>query len=231
MMFPFYFDPTFLILLPAIFLAVYAQGKVRKIFEQYLKEENTSGLTGAEIAGRLLEAYGLSEVNVKESKLGSDFYDPRDKTVNLSSIIYGSATITSIGVTAHEIGHALQHAEGYTFFFLRNALVPVTKFGSVLAFPLLLLGIILGLPQLAQIGILAFAAIVIFQLITLPLEFNASKRAVTILEANGLIKPYEFKAVDSVLKAAALTYVAAALMAVSNLLRLFFLAGMGNNRK
>lgn len=230
-MFPFYFDPTFLILLPAIFLAVYAQGKVRKIFEQYLKEENTSGLTGAEIAGRLLEAYGLSEVNVKESKLGSDFYDPRDKTVNLSSIIYGSATITSIGVTAHEIGHALQHAEGYTFFFLRNALVPVTKFGSVLAFPLLLLGIILGLPQLAQIGILAFAAIVIFQLITLPLEFNASKRAVTILEANGLIKPYEFKAVDSVLKAAALTYVAAALMAVSNLLRLFFLAGMGNNRK
>ncbi|NLI93324.1 MAG: zinc metallopeptidase [Peptococcaceae bacterium] len=230
-MFPFYFDPTFLILLPAILLAFYAQGKVKRVFEQYIKEQNTSGLTGMEIAERLLTIYGLDDVKVKENQHGSDYYNPKDKTVNLSSVVYRASTITSIGVTAHEIGHALQHDEGYIFLNLRNALVPVTKFGSMLAFPLLFLGILLSLPQLVQIGILAFTAIVVFQLITLPVEFNASKRAVMILETNGLIKPYEFKAVDSVLKAAALTYVAAALMAISNLFRFFLLAGMGNNRK
>lgn len=227
-MLPLFFDPTFLILLPAIILAFYSQNKVKNIFEKYVQESNTSGLTGYEVAERLLKAKGMDDVRVEIAPQGmGDHYNPLDKVVCLSSVVYNTASITSMGVAAHEIGHAYQHSEGYFPLNLRNAIIPLTRFGSVMAFPLLLFGIILSIPALIKFGIFAFLAVVIFQLITLPVEYNASQRALIMLETHGIIKPYEFKAVDSVLNAAALTYVAAAIMAVSNLARLLILSGLG----
>lgn len=226
-MFPLFFDPTFLILIPAMLLAFYAQSKVKTVFEQYAAEQNTAGLTGAQAAEKLLTVNGLDDVRVEKTQEGmGDHYDPREKVVRLSPAVYSTTTITSLGVAAHEVGHAIQHGEGYVPLNLRNALVPVTRFGSMLAFPLLILGLFTSLPSLVKLGILAFSAVVIFQVVTLPVEFNASRRALTLLEAQGMVRPYEFKAIDSVLNAAAMTYVAAAFMAVSNLARLLILSGL-----
>lgn len=230
-MFPFFYDPTFLILVPAIILAFYAQGKVKNVFEKYSRESNMAGVTGREVAEKLLYVNGLDDVRVEIAQEGmGDHYNPLEKVVRLSPVVYNSASLTSVGVAAHEIGHAVQHNEGYLPLNLRNALAPVTRFGSALAFPLLLLGMFMSAPTLIKFGILAFTAVVVFQIITLPVEFNASRRAITMLETNGLIKPFEFKAIDSVLNAAAFTYVAAALVAVSNLVRLLILSGLGRSR-
>ena len=226
-MFPLFFDPTFLILIPAMLLAFYAQGKVKNVFEQYSAEQNTTRLTGAQAAEKLLSINGLEDVRVEVTQEGmGDHYDPREKVVRLSPSVYNTTSITSLGVAAHEVGHAIQHGEGYVPLNLRNALVPVTRFGSTLAFPLLILGMFTSLPSLVKLGILAFSVVVIFQIVTLPVEFNASRRALTLLESQGMVRPYEFKAIDSVLNAAALTYVAAAFMAVSNLARLLILSGL-----
>lgn len=226
-MFPLFFDPTFLILIPAILLAFYAQGKVKTVFEQYSAEQNKIGLTGAQAAEKLLSINGLEDVRVELTQEGmGDHYDPREKVLRLSPSVYNTSSITSLGVAAHEVGHAIQHGEGYVPLNLRNALVPVTRFSSTLAFPLLILGFFTSLPSLVKLGILAFLAVVIFQVVTLPVEFNASRRALTLLESQGMVRPYEFKAIDSVLNAAALTYVAAAFMAVSNLARLLILSGL-----
>lgn len=226
-MFPFFFDPTFLILIPAMLLAFYAQSKVKTTFEQYSAELNTAQLTGAQGAEKLLRANGLEDVRVEKAQEGmGDHYDPREKVVRLSPAVYNATSITSLGVAAHEVGHAIQHGEGYIPLNLRNALVPVTRIGTTVAFPLLLLGLFTSLSPLIKLGIIAFVAVVIFQVVTLPVEYNASRRALTLLESQSMIKPYEFKAIDSVLNAAALTYVAAAFMAVSNLTRLLLLSGL-----
>lgn len=226
-MFPLFFDPTFLILIPAMLLAFYAQSKVKSVFEQYSAEQNTAGLTGAQAAEKLLNVSGLEDVRVEITQEGmGDHYDPREKVVRLSPAVYSTISITCLGVAAHEVGHAIQHSEGYVPLNLRNALVPVTRFGSTLAFPLLILGLFTSATSLIKLGILAFLAVVIFQVVTLPVECNASRRALTLLESQGMVRPYEFKAIDSVLNAAALTYVAAAIMAISNLARLLILSGL-----
>jgi len=224
-MFPVFTDWTFLILIPAMLLAFYAQGKVETVFKQYSHELNTAGLTGAQVAEKLLNLNGLYDIRVEETKerMG-DHYDPRKKIVRLSPTVYRSASLTSLGVAAHEVGHAIQQAERYMPLSLRNSLAPVTGFSSTLAFPLLILGLLTSLPVLVKIGILVFLVIVLFQIITLPVEYNASRRALTLLEANRMVKPYEFKAIDSVLNAASLTYAAATLMAVSNFASLLMLS-------
>lgn len=220
-MFPVFTDWTFLILIPAMLLAFYAQGKVKAVFEQYSREPNTAGLSGVQAAEKLISVYGLNDVRVEKTQEGmGNHYDPRKKVVRLSPAVYNSTSVTSLGVAAHEVGHAVQHVEGYAPLNLRNTLAPVTGLSSTLAFPLLLLGLLTSLPSLVKIGISVFLVVVIFQVITLPVEYDASRRALTLLEAHGMVKPYEFKAINSVLNAAALTYVAAALMAVSNLIML-----------
>lgn len=225
-MFPFFWDSTFLILIPAIILAFYAQNRVRNIFEKHAKEKNSLGMTGFEAAQQLLLTEGIEHVKVEltKSPMG-DHYDPKDKVVRLSPLVFNTASVTSLGVAAHEVGHAVQHARGYIPLNLRNSLIPVVQFGSSLAFPLLFLGLIMAIPSLIKLGIFAFIAVVIFQLITLPVEYNASQRALGLLESNNLVTPLELRSLDSVLNAAAMTYVAAALMAISNLVRLLLLAG------
>lgn len=230
-MFPFLLDPAFIILLPAILFAFYTQGRVKKIFKRYFNQENTAGITGAEAAERLLSYSYLDHIKViRGEDDNANYYSPKEKSISLSPQVYDSASVTSLGIVAHEIGHAAQHEESYIPLKFRNILAPVTRIGTFLAFPLLFMGIIFSYPSMTEIGILTFMIIVIFHIVTLPVEFNASRRAIMLLETNDMLKPFEFTAVDSVLNAAALTYIAGALMAVTNLVRLMFLSGMGVNR-
>jgi hypothetical protein len=223
----FYFgDPTFLLLIPALILAVYAQAKVQNAFRKYSQIPGSSGLTGAEVASKLLHRYQLHDVTVETTPGNlSDHYDPQKKVLRLSEQVYGSTSIAALGIAAHETGHAIQHAKGYKALALRSAIVPVANIGSQLAFPLFFLGFIFGGRTLMDAGIVLFSLAVIFQLITLPVEFNASSRAVTMLHENALIGQGEVAATRSVLSAAALTYVAATAMAVLQLLRLLLLRG------
>ena len=190
-------------------------------------------MTGADAARRLLASQGIYDVTVRQvSGNLTDHYDPRTKTVNLSQGVYGSTSVAAIGVAAHECGHAMQDNEEYAPLRIRSALVPVANFGSQLSWPLILLGVIfggLGSP-LVQIGILLFTAAVLFQLVTLPVEFNASSRAVKLLDAQGILYGEEVTGTKKVLKAAALTYVAAAAGSILQLLRLIILFG-GRNRR
>ncbi|WP_227766945.1 zinc metallopeptidase [Zhaonella formicivorans] len=225
-MFPF-FDPTFVLLIPAIILSLYAQAKVQGAFTKYSRVSSTTGLTGAAVARQLLREAGIYDVEV-EMIPGhlTDHYDPRHKKLRLSSQVYHSSSLAALGIAAHETGHAIQHDVGYFPLALRNNLAPIAQFGSNLAFPLLFLGLILGAAGLARFGVMAFVAVVLFQLITLPVEFNASNRAIALLEGGGYLTRQEVGPARSVLSAAALTYVAAALTAVLTLLRLFILSGM-----
>ncbi|WP_366921593.1 zinc metallopeptidase [Metallumcola ferriviriculae] len=226
--FPFLFgDWTFIILIPGIILAGYAQTKVQRTFNKYLKVRSEKGFTGAQVAKALLDRAGLDDVRVEmiNGKL-SDHYDPRQKVLRLSPQVYQSNSLASIGVAAHETGHALQHDHGYLPLQLRANLVPFAQFGSSLSFPLLLIGIFMSVPLLIQAGIVLFSAAVLFQIVTLPVEFNASSRAIAQLESNGFISQAEVGPTKKVLDAAALTYLAAALMAVLNLVRLILLARM-----
>ncbi len=225
--FPFFFDPTFIILIPGIILAGYAQMKVQSTFNKYLKVRAESGYTGAQVARELLDRAGLHDVRIEMTRgTLSDHYDPRQKVLRLSPQVYQSNSLASIGVAAHETGHALQHDQGYLPLQLRANLVPFAQFGSSLAFPLLLLGIFLQTSSLVYVGIYLFSAAVLFQVVTLPVEFNASNRAIAQLESHGFISRAEVGPTKKVLSAAALTYLAAALMAVLNLLRLILLARM-----
>ncbi|MBC7346979.1 MAG: zinc metallopeptidase [Clostridia bacterium] len=231
-MFPFWgWDPTLILLLPAILLSLYAQAKVQSTFQHYLRVPSSSGLTGAAVARQLLERSGIREVRVEMigRSLG-DHYDPRSRVLRLSPEVYQSSSLAALGVAAHEAGHAIQHFRGYLPLALRTAFVPVAQLGSNLAFPLLLFGLLLGLPPLVRFGVYAFVAVVLFQLITLPVEYNASGRALALLEGGGYIRRQEIGAARKVLDAAALTYVAAALMAVLNLVRLLLISGMLGGR-
>ena len=161
----------------------------------------------------------------------SDHYDPRSRKVRLSSQVYSGTSLASLGVAAHEVGHAIQHDTGYAPLHIRNSIIPVTQIGSTLSFPLLLIGLLMGSPSLAQLGVLLFAAVVFFQVITLPVEYNASSRALAILDGEGFLGREELAGTKKVLDAAALTYVAAALMAFLNLFRLLLISGMLGNRE
>lgn len=223
----FYMDSTMLLVLPALLLAMYAQGKVQSTFARYLGVRSAKGLTGAEVARRLLDSHGLYDVSVEMiSGRLTDHYDPRKKALRLSRDVYGSSSLAAIGVAAHETGHALQHDLGYVPLAIRNSIVPVANIGSQAAFPLFFLGLILGSQSLLYFGIFAFSAAVLFQLVTLPVEYNASGRAIEALVDGGFIERHEIAPTRRVLSAAALTYVAATLMAIMQLLRLLILAGV-----
>ena len=221
----FYIDAYFLVLIiPALAFSLYAQYRVWSTYNKYAQEHSASGLTAAQAARRLLDRAGLSNVKI-EAVPGqlTDHYDPRTKTLRLSAP--ESRSVAAIGVAAHEAGHALQDAHGYAPLVVRNAAVPVASFGSMLAFPLFFLGLIAQMQPLIWAGILFFTGVVFFALITLPVEFDASRRAVRVLQESGtIVEKSELGAVQKVLNAAALTYVAAAAMAVLQLIRLLLIA-------
>lgn len=222
------FDPTMVILLPAIILTIYAQIKISSTFNSYSRVHAAAGYTGAQVARRLLDNKGLYDVQVDviEGNL-TDHYDPRGRVVRLSHDVYYGTSIASLGVAAHETGHAVQHDEAYAPFNMRAAIVPVASFGSRVAPWLIILGFFLSAPSLLQVGIVAFTAVVLFQIITLPVEFNASSRALAFLENGAYLARDEVRGARKVLSAAALTYVAAALTAVLTLVRFLILANAG----
>lgn len=216
--------PGTIFVLLAFFFAMYAQSKVSSTYERYARISNSRGLTGADTARALLKQQGAYDVEVELTKGQlTDHYDPRVKKVRLSQDIYHGTSLAALGIAAHETGHALQHQQGYTPLSLRNAIVPIAQLGSSLAWPLFFLGFAMGLPGLADLGILVFLGAVVFQLITLPVEFNASSRAIAMLSGGGYLTQQEIGPARAVLQAAALTYVAAAATAIAQLLRLVLL--------
>ena len=220
----YYYDPTYFLLIPGLLLALYAQFKVSSTFSRYKQVPSRVHMTGAEIARAILDSNGCRDVRI-ERVAGSltDHYDPRDGVLRLSSEVYGSTSVAALGVAAHEAGHAIQDAQDYAPLRIRANLVPIANIGSSMAIPLFMLGLLFSWEPLTKIGIFAFAFSVLFYLVTLPVEFNASSRAVTVL-ASGYLPQDEVKGVKAVLSAAALTYVAAALQAILQLLRLVLLA-------
>ena len=225
-----YFDPTMLLSLPALLLAMWAQFRVQSTFRKYSDVPSAQGWTAAEMAADLLARNGLGDVRVERVR-GSltDHYDPRTNTLRLSDTVYGSTSLAALGVAAHECGHAMQEAEGYKPLRIREKIVPVAQIGSWAAMPLFVLGLVMSWEPLLTAGIIVFSLVVAFYLVTLPVEFDASGRALEQLEGGGYLSSAETDDAGRVLRAAALTYVAAALQAVLQLLRLLVLAG-GNRR-
>ncbi|HQF90893.1 MAG TPA: zinc metallopeptidase [Synergistaceae bacterium] len=219
-------DATLLLLIPAVILALWAQMRISSTFRRYSQVSSARGVRASEAARRLLDRFGLNHVAV-ERVPGSltDHYDPRSKVLRLSDDVYGSTSIAAIGVAAHEAGHAVQDLQGYAPLRIRNAIVPVTNLGSTLAMPLFFLGIIMRIPALMDLGILLFAGILVFHLVTLPVEFDASSRALRLLGETQVLGTAEIAGARRVLNAAALTYVAATVMAAVQLLRLLLLRG------
>lgn len=228
----YYWDPTYILVLIGAVISMIASSRVKSTYSRYSKVRSMTNMTGAQAAQRILNSAGIYDVTVHHVAGNlTDHYDPRNKTLNLSDSVFNSTSVAAVGVAAHECGHAIQHQEGYAPLNFRSALVPVANFGSVAAWPLIILGIIFGGAGslFCQIGIIFFSAAVLFQLVTLPVEFNASSRAVRILGDIGILSEQELPYTQKVLKAAALTYVASAAAAILQLLRLLILFG-GNNR-
>lgn len=225
----FYFDPTYSLVLVGVIICMAASARVKTTYAKYSRMGNHLHLTGKEAAERVLRGAGIYDVRIEHIRGNlTDNYDPRNKVLHLSDTTYHSASVAAVGVAAHECGHAIQHAGGYAPLGLRSAIVPVANFGSAIAWPLILLGLLFrseSSATLINLGILAFSFAVLFQLVTLPVEFNASSRAVRILGDSGMLYPEELSAVKKVLSAAALTYVAGAAAAVLQLLRILILTG------
>ena len=214
----------FLLILIAMIAAFYAQIKIRSAYKKYSAMNVLSGRTGAEVARDILYRAGLSDVEVEPVEgVLSDHYDPRVKKVRLSREVYNGSSVAALGVAAHETGHALQHHESYAPLAVRSALLPVVGFGSNMAFPLFFIGLIMNNSAFMDFGIILFSAVVVFQLITLPVEFNASSRAVALLHTGGYITREEEKPVRDMLRAAGYTYLAATAVSLANLLRLILL--------
>ena len=227
----YYYDPTYMLIDISALISLFAQFLVNSRFSKYSRVRSRSGMTGAQAAERILQSQGIYDVAIQRvsGKL-TDHYDPRNKTLNLSDAVYASTSVAAVGVAAHECGHAIQHARGYAPLSFRSALVPVANIGSQLSWLFIILGIFFGGSHtLIMIGILMFSAAVLFQLVTLPVEFNASGRALKLLSETGILQKDEVSDTRKVLSAAALTYVAAAATAVLQLLRLLRLFG-GNDR-
>ncbi len=223
----FFFDPTMAILVPAIILALWANSLVKTNYKKYKQVSNNIGMTGAQVAEHILERNGIFDVQVVsvQGEL-TDHYDPKKKEVRLSTDIYYGDTVSSLAIAAHEVGHALQHANGYVPLKLRHAIFPMARFGSTAAFPLFFIGFLFSAPMLMDIGIVFFVLAFLFQVATLPVEFNASQRAFKQLSNGLVIDPREMTGVKKVLNSAALTYVAAALMALLQVFRLLVLRNM-----
>ncbi len=222
----FFYDPTWWLIIVGMLLCLAASGNVSATYRKYSKIENARGMTASEVAERILKGAGISDVRIEriEGEL-MDHYDPKNKVVRLSESVYYSTSVAAIGVAAHECGHVLQHYNGYLPIRVRNAIVPVVNFGSNLSWPLILLGVLFGLTKLVDIGIILFTLVLLFQIVTLPVEFNASKRAIGVIRDTGILYGDEITGAKKVLNAAALTYVAGVIATALQVLRLFLLFG------
>lgn len=229
MFYPMYFDPTYFLVIIGVVFSLIASGRVQSTFAKYSKVRNSGGITGAEAAQRVLNSAGIFDVRIERVNGNlTDHYDPRTKVLRLSDSVYGSSTVAAVGVAAHECGHAIQHAVGYAPLSLRSTLVPIANFGSRIAWPLILLGFFISgdtSALLINIGIIAFLGAVAFQLVTLPVEFNASNRAIQKIADTGMMQGEEIKGAKKVLSAAAMTYVASAATSILQLLRILMLTG------
>src|SRR6056297_1669538 len=226
----FFYDPTIIILIPVLIIAMYAQYKVKSTFNKYSKISTNVNMSAADIVIKLLEENGINDVNVQRIKGNlSDHYDPSKKVLNLSENIYNSNSVAAIGVAAHEAGHAIQDDKGYKPLKLRANLVPAASIGSSWGLPMAIIGFFLQTQFLIALGFIMFLGAFIFHLVTLPVEFNASKRALTLLKRNNILNNKELKGAKKVLRAAAFTYVSATLVALVNLVRIVVLFGMGSD--
>lgn len=234
MLYGFYFDNTYILVLIGALISLFASYKVSSTYKKYAKVASLSRMTGAQTAERILHYSGITDVRVEHVRGElTDHFDPKNKVVRLSDSTYNSTSVAAIGVAAHECGHVLQHHEGYGPIKLRTALVPAANIGSKLGIPIILLGVLLSMNQiLIQIGIWVFALAVLFQIVTLPVEFNASGRALKMVQQYGILGEEEIGSTKKVLGAAAMTYVAAAASGILQLLRLILLYGnRGQNRR
>lgn len=232
-MFYYYYDRTYILVLIGVLICVAASARVNRTFDRFSRVRSYSGMTGKEAAERILRSSGIYDVQVIHIPGNlTDHYNPGKKTLGLSDTVYNSASVAAIGVAAHECGHAVQHATGYAPLKIRGALVPAANFGSMAAWPLILIGLLMNGDTailFINLGILVFSAAVLFQIVTLPVEFNASRRAVRVLESSGMLYPDEVDSVNKVLSAAALTYVASAASMILQLLRLIIIGGRKRN--
>lgn len=220
----FFYGYTFFLIVPTLILAIYAQSKVKGAYKKYQKITNSSGLSGAEIAQKILNINDLQDIQIKKiaGEL-TDNYHPTKKTLFLSQNIFSGRSISALGIAAHEVGHAIQHARGYFPLQIRNSIFPVASFGSQLAFPMFLIGLLFRTGFLMDLGIILFVAALLFHIVTLPVEFNASHIALQQLSAGIIESKQELSSVKKILNAAALTYVASTLMALMQLIRLLIL--------
>ena len=223
----YYWDPTYILVVIGAVICMIASARVKGTFNKYSQLRSMSGMNGAQVAQRVLQAAGIYDVRVRHvSGSLTDHYDPRTKTVNLSDPVYNATSVAALGVAAHECGHAIQHAKSYAPLSIRSALVPIANFGSMLAWPVILIGLFFNTRSsglIIDIGILLFSAAVLFQLVTLPVEFDASRRALVMLRTQGILADDELKYTRRVLKSAALTYVASAAAAILQLLRIILI--------
>ena len=218
----FFWDPTMIILIPGLLFALWAQYMIKSTFAKYSNIHSSRNITGAEAAKEIARRK-ITGTNIPVEHISgnlTDHYDPRQKVLRLSDSVYGSTSIAAIGVAAHEVGHAIQHNEGYLPLILRNSIVPVVNLSSTMAFPIFFIGLLIKSGTMLDVGIILFSAALVFHLITLPVEINASTRAVSILRNTGMLSEQELSGVKKVLTAAALTYVASLAMSILQLLRL-----------
>lgn len=223
----YYWDPTYILVVIGAVICMIASARVKGTFNKYSQLRSMSGMNGAQVAQRVLQAAGIYDVQVRHvSGSLTDHYDPRTKTVNLSDPVYNATSVAALGVAAHECGHAIQHAKSYAPLSIRSALVPIANFGSMLAWPVILIGLFFNTRSsglIIDIGILLFSAAVLFQLVTLPVEFDASRRALVMLRTQGILADDELRYTRRVLKSAALTYVVSAAAAILQLLRIILI--------
>ena len=228
----FYYDWTILLVLPALIISIWAQIKVSNTYNKYSTVNTRSGLTGAQAARTILDKNGLSHVSIERVHGHlTDHYDPKANVIRLSESVYSSTSTAAVGVAAHEAGHAVQYAKNYAPIKLRSAIIPVTRFGSMLAMPLFFIGLLLASEPFMLFGILLYAAVALFQLVTLPVEFNASDRAIKALDSSKMLTGEELVGARQVLSAAAMTYVAALLTSLLTLLRLLVIVNGRSNRQ
>ena len=226
----FYYDSTMLILIPAVIISFIAQMKISRTYSKYKSVGTRNGYTGQQVARMMLDEAGLFDIQIQiiNQELG-DHYSPSERILRLSPDVYNGSSVAAAGIAAHEVGHAIQHKESYKPIVVRNAIVPIVNIGSSFSWIVFFLGLVLGISKLTTIGIILFSGVVVFQLITLPVEFNASSRALSILKSRNILYEDEAKGAKKVLKAAAMTYVAAVLHSISQLIRLLVISNRNDD--
>ncbi|MGM9977590.1 MAG: zinc metallopeptidase [Clostridium sp.] len=226
----FYYDSTMLILIPAVIISFIAQMQISSTYSKYKRVGTRNGYTGQQVARMMLDEAGLFDIQIQivNQELG-DHYSPSERILRLSPDVYNGSSVAAAGIAAHEVGHAIQHKESYKPIVVRNAIVPIVNIGSSFSWIVFFLGLVLGISKLTTIGIILFSGVVVFQLITLPVEFNASSRALSILKSRNILYEDEAKGAKKVLKAAAMTYVAAVLHSISQLIRLLVISNRNDD--